>query len=140
MVRDGYSQAGGCAWDEPHTQAQPIPPTQPAPLQLPRSKAITTMSSPSLQGCDEGGQSNGLGLLARGAHSPVDEGVLLLVALPSQPLADHAAVFLLRPLQLTGRKVVFLSLFLHSQRTKEDMILPVPKGRGHCLPDLRGGW
>jgi len=64
---------------------------------------------------------------ARAARSPEEEGVLLLVALPAQPLADHAAVLLLRPLQLTGRKVIFPSLFLHSQRAKEEVILPVPK-------------
>lgn len=76
----------------------------------------------------------------RAARSPVEEGVLLLVALPSQPLADHAVVLLLQPLQLTGRKAVFLSLFLHSQGGEEEITLPVPEGTGRVLPGLRDGW
>lgn len=40
----------------------------------------------------------------RQAHLPVDEGVLLLVGLPAQPPADHAAVLLLLPFRLAGRR------------------------------------
>lgn len=66
------------------------------------------------------------GPVARGAHLLVDEGVLLLVALPSQPLTDHTSVFFLGSLQLTGRKSVFLILVLHLQGA-EEIISPVSK-------------
>lgn len=62
-------------------------------------------------------------MLEKGAHSPVNEGILLLVAAPSQPLTGHAPVLFLWPLQLTGRKVMFLSLFLHSQGAECKIIL-----------------
>lgn len=125
-------------WDDPHIQAQPSPPAQPAPLQPPLSKA-SPVSSPSPGSVP---RRAGRGwLVGTGAHPPVDEGILLLVAVPSQPLTGHAPVLLLWPLQLAGRKGMFLSLFLHSQGAEREMILPVPRALGTaCLTSEAGGY
>lgn len=96
------------------------------------------MSSPS-PGAVPQGAGGEAGLLAKGAHLPVDEDILLLVAVPSQPLAGHTPVLLLRLRQLAGRKVVFLSLFLHSQGTEREIILRVPKGLGVACLTSEGG-
>lgn len=97
----GWIQTHRCLCrDDPHIQAQPSPPAQPAPLWLPHSKA-TTMSSPESRGR--------AWLVGKGAHPPVDEGILLLVVVPSQPLAGHTPVLFLWSLQLTGGKGMFLS-------------------------------
>lgn len=98
------------------------------------------MSSPS-PGAVAQRAGGGAGLLAKGAHSPVNEGILLLVGAPSQPLAGHAPVLFLWPLQLTGRKVMFLSLFLHSQGAEHEIILSAPRGLGiACLTSEACGY